>query len=557
MSNENQITPIEQEEQKEISENVTQENETAEIEPIRVVTTKDYRSEPEKFSESLILRVKTTGKNADEITVQIESSDLADKKSFKTAICTYTANLNIDLKEKEFTKLRKSWYDNADHKTIYACAGSQNGKFIWANAYHDYETRQTTYLEKTDETKGYDCMENSLVDMKNICHPLLYPAKQPPLPVLKQFFYSLCSTYPNSHVLVCFGMALATVYWDIFQKETQGFPTIFFVGEHHSGKSTLLMVLAAIFGLMNSSQITGGNSTIYAITQKLSSSMNIPVFLEEFSPEILGKLEPLIKNIYSGTSRARGKKDGIEEMKIFTSFVATSNSFFPKLSGQLLSRIVFANMKKGQFNLDNFPYFDIEKRKELSQILPIFLCFRSEIVPIYKGVYAEIEKLIPDKGRHISNLAISCSIWYLVNKLMGYELVNWRQIAVDYNAMYQSYLNSEINPVDVIMNDITRMIVLDKLNPETDWKLIHGGILRLNLNRYIEKYNVANPQTMMTSAQFRLIVSNDNRFDTKSIPMKKIGRAVSIDVSGNEHLLETLKLQQNSMERINGKIAEE
>ncbi|MBS5802219.1 MAG: hypothetical protein KIC80_04305 [Brachyspira sp.] len=70
---------------------------------------------------------------------EVKSSDFADKKSFKSAIYAYTANINIDLKEKEFTQLRKSWYDKAEQKTIYACPGLQNGKFIWSNAYHDIE----------------------------------------------------------------------------------------------------------------------------------------------------------------------------------------------------------------------------------------------------------------------------------------------------------------------------------------------------------------------------------------------------------------------------------
>lgn len=527
------------------------EEETSTIEPLRIIFKKDYRQNPPKITESMLLKCGTTGKNATKFITEVQSSDFADKKSFKSAIFAYTANINIDLKEKEFSQLRKNWYDKAEQKTIYACPGLQNGKFIWANAYHDIEIAQTSYAERTDETKGYDCVENSLVDMQNSCQPMLYPIQKDLLLLLREFFTIFCRTFPNSEVLACFGMALAIVFWDIFQKETQGFPTIYFVGEHHSGKSTLLWLLAAIYGFVNSSQLTSGDSTPFAINKKLSSRICIPVFLEELASKILADLEPLVKNSYSGLSRARGKKDDIEEMQIFTSFVGTSNDFFPKVSGQLLSRIVFANMKKGQFDLTNFPYFDIEKRKELSQILPIFLRCRSKIIPIYKQIYSELDKLIPNKGRHISNLAISCSIWYLVNALMGYELVNWRQIAIDYNEMYQSYLNTELQTSDVILNDITRMVEAERLDHGTDWKLVKGSILRLNLNRYIEKYNVANPQTMMSPAQFRQLVATDRRFDTKTVVMKGLNRAISIDVSGNEYLLEKLQFQQGAWSAIN------
>lgn len=209
-------------------------------------------------------------------------------------------------------------------------------------------------------------------------------------------------------------------------------------------------------------------------------------------------------------------------------------------------------MKKGQFDLTNFPYFDTEKRKELSQILPVFLRCRSKIAPIYKQVYSELDRLIPDKGRHISNLAISCTMWFFVNAFMEYELVNWRQIAVGYNEMYQSYLNAEIQTADVILNGITRMVEAKKLECGRDWKLVNGTILRLNLTRYVEKFNVANPQSMMTSKQFRQLVKTDRRFNTEAKPLGKLNRAISIDVADNEYLLEKLQFQQNTWKTVNG-----
>lgn len=522
-----------------------QEMQKSSITPLRVIQIIDTRTQPETRTESMLFAIKTYGKNATDIVSNITSPNLADKKSFKQAICALTANINLDIKEKEFTKIRESWYEKADSKTVYVCAGTQNRKHIWANAFHDLDLGQTVICPKIDDTKDYDCVENSMVDMRNSCRPILYPATEHWMVIFKQFFHTLCMTYKDSSVLICFGMALAVIFWDIFQKETEGFPAVFFTGEHHAGKSTLLMLIAAIFGIVDVKQLTGGNSTPNAIHHILSSRMNIPVLLEELHPKVIAQAEELVKSVYVGLSRFRGKKNGIEEIKIFTSFVSTSNDFFKKLSGQLLSRIVFATMKKGQFNFEKFPYFDMEKRKELSQILPIFLRFRPKIMPVYRHVYAELDKIISEKGRHISNLAISCTVWYIVNAIMGYELVNWHKIAIDYNAMYQSYLNTEVKSSDIILNDITRLIEADKLDYGQDYKLVHGTILRLNLNRYIEKFNVANPQNMMSPAQFRLLVANDKRFDTKTVVMKGLNRAISIDVSGNDYLLEEIETQKN------------
>lgn len=518
--------------------------------PLRLIRTIDYRTRPETKTERILLLICTTGKNSDEVKAEIESSDMSDKKIFKQKLCSYTANIDFDFKEKEFALIKKNWYENAELKEIVACAGYQNNCFYWENAIYDCPNNAITYLKRMYEPERIDNIEDSNIDLKSSCLPVLYNSEENALQIFRKFFYELCIVFCESSVLVCLGIALAGCFWDIFQKETQGFPSTFFVGEAQTGKSTLLGVINAIYGL-DESNLMSGNSTVYAITREMSSRFDIPVFIEEFSEEIIAKLEPLIKDSYNGIARGRGKKDSIEKMPIFTSLVATSNHFFPNLSEQLLSRIIFANMKKGQFNLEKFSYFAPEKRRELSQILPVFLRCRGKIMPVYRFVYAELEQLLPNKGRHISNLAISCTIWYIVNRIMGYEFVNWRQIASDYNEMYQNLLNAEVKSSDVILNDITRLVEAGRLEFGVDWKLISGKILRLNLNKYLEKYNMTNANTIMKPAQFRLMVANDRRFDTRTTPMKGIGRAISIDISGCEYLLEKLSIQQDIWHSIN------
>lgn len=529
----------------------------AEIEPVRLLRLIDFRTTPPVRTENLLMKVVTVGKNAADFLIKLDSSDLLDKKSFKQALTVNTANFSIDMKEKEFERIKQEWYNTVELTEMYACAGHQNGKFVWANACFDYKTKKLNFHQKLDETKDYNCPENSLIDTTNGLCPLVHSSEKTPRQIFQEFFITLGQYFPNSDVLMCFGVVIGTVFWDIFQRNANGFPAVFLTGEHQSGKSTLLLLLAAIFGVTDLSSLTSGDSTPYALLCKLSSRLNIPVFIEEISSDVYAKFEPFVKNAYSGISRARGKKNGLEEMKIFTSFVATSNHFFKKMSGQLLSRIMFTTMQQAQFNLDGFPYFDIEKRKELSKILLIFLMCRNNIAPIYDVVFAELQKIVPNKGRHISNLAISCTVWFLVNQILQTEMFNWRQMAIDYDTKYQSYLNSEIKSGDVIMNDISRLVETERLICAQDWKLVKGNILRLNLSRYIEKFNIANPQNLMTATQFRLAVTSDKRFYTKTTPMSGIGRAISIDVSSNEYLCLMLQQKQSLVRKIYGNNIEE
>ena len=509
------------------------------IKPLYVVREFDYRTNPPTKTEKLSLGISTSGKHSDYLVVEYDSQHLNDKKSFLLKTNAHTANFNIEMTEKQFRKNKKEWYEGAKLRNIYVCAGTQDQKHIWANAQLSLDDYQLVYTTDSDSIPE----EQSLVDLKKTCKTVLYPTTKAWRKIFEEFFGTFRATFKDYAVLTSFGVALGIMFWDIFQDIAQGFAPILFVGESESGKSTLLMLIAAIYGLDNSSYLSG-DSTIYAVMKEMSSRLNIPVCIEELQPEVMAKYEQIVKNAFARISRARGKNDEIERLPIFTSFVATSNYFFPKPTMQLLNRLAFATLKKGQFNLDDFPYFDRERQKELSQILFILLHFSGKIPEIYAKIFECLTQKLSNKGRHISTLAISGTMWHIINCILNYQVVDLITMAVEYDKMLQSYMNAEIRSGDTILNDITRLVEAGKLENCTDWRLMRNSILRLNLNRYLEKYNAANPKAIMKASQFRLLVANDKRFDTHSISMKGLNRAISIDVSENEYLLEILRKQQ-------------
>lgn len=528
------------------------DNEKTIIKPLYVIREFDSRSYPATKIEKLSLGISTSGKHSDYLVVEYDSQHLNDKKSFLLKTSAHTANFSIEMTEKQFKKYKKEWYESANLRTIYTCAGLQAQKYIWSNAELSLTDYQLTYVTDCNSIRE----EQSLVDLKKTCKAVLYPSEKPWRSIFEEFFTTFIATFPNYAVLTSFGVALGIMFWDIFQDVAQGFAPVLFIGESESGKSTLLMLIAAIYGL-DSSDYMSGDSTTYAVMREMSSRLNIPVCIEELQPEVMTKYEQIVKNVFAKISRARGKNDEIERLPIFTGFVATSNYFFSKPTQQLLNRLAFATMKKGQFNLNNFPYFDREKQKELSQILPILLRFRSRIKDIYFNVFKYLSQILPNRGRHLSTLAISGTMWYIINNILRYQVVDLATVSVEYDKMLQSYLSAEIRSGDTIMNDITRLVETEKLENGIDWKLMKDNILRLNLGRYLEKYNAANPKTMMKASQFRLLVSNDKRFDTHSISMKGLNRAISVDVAENEYLLEMLSKQQNLNITVFGRNADE
>lgn len=529
-----------------------------EIQPCYLLRVVDLMSKPLVCSEKFIVLVIIGGKNPAQALVELEQEDLIDNRGFNLKIGKQFVGMKISFKKYELERLQRQLREQSVCKVQYAHAGHQVEYYVYGNAYFYYRTNQLFMAPKYVPEKDYDCLENSLIDLKNPCIPMIYPSTKTSLEVMQKAIPQFAQTFNRSDILICVGGALAISMRDVFMDITGCMPSIFLFGAYESGKSTITDFVSAIYGLPDNSTHTAGNSTIYAISRSIHSRSSIPAFIDDLYLDILNKLEPMVKNIFHGLSRERGKKDGIDKIEVHTSIVASANEFWKNPTPQLLSRILFASVKNGDFDMTGYEYFHPEQRKELSQILPLLLQYRSAIPETYKTAFETVCKLTGQTGkRHIFSIAISCTMWVIINCILGYELVNWRQMAIDYNEMYQSYLNAEFKASDVILNDITRMVEAERLDHGTDWKLVKGSSLRLNLNRYIEKYNVANPQTMMSPAQFRQLVATDRRFDTKTVVMKGLNRAISIDVSGNEYLLEKLRFQQGAWSAINGNSADD
>lgn len=548
MNNENQKQQVTQEvmteEQQALLANAS--TPTIEIHPRYLLRVVDMISKPQVCFEKFIVLAIIGGKNPAQALVELEQEDLIDSRGLNLKIGKQFVGTKISFKKYGLERLQQQLRDQSICKVQYAHAGHQVNCYVYGNAFFLYQTNQLFMATKYIPEKDYKCMENSLVDVKNPCIPMIYPSTKTSLEIMQKAMPQFVKTFNSSDVLLCVGGALAISMRDVFMGITGCMPSIFLFGAYESGKSTIMDFISAIYGLPDNSMHTAGNSTVYAISKSIQARRNIPAFVDDLLLDILNKLEPIVKNSFHGLSRERGKKDGIDKIEVHTNIVATANEFWKNPTPQLLSRVLFAYVKKDDFDLSGFEYFHPEARKELSLILPLIFQCKSQIPAIYKNVYATLCTLTNLSGkRHLFCIAISCTMWVIINHILGYELVNWQKIAIDYNTIYQSYLNTEVKSSDIILNDITRLIDADKLDYGQDYKLIHGTILRLNLNRYIEKFNVANPQNIMSPAQFRLLVANDKRFNTKTVVMKGLNRAISIDVSDNDYLLEEIKIQKN------------
>lgn len=521
---------------------VYQEKDVPDIEilPKYLIRLEDNRKLNDIFSEKFQVDIKIHGKNPVSDTLELENKDLADAKSLNMKIGEKFVGYKLRFKKSDFEKFLKGLREKSECKICYACPGHQKDDYAWGNAKYNYKTHKLYLLDKVYPDKDYRSIEHSLIDTKNFHIPLIYPTDKTGLEIIRKTLPDFVQTFNRFDVLICIGAALAVTFYDVFIKETSGFPSIFFVGKSESGKSSIMDFISSVYGLIGSSSHLSGNSTPNAISIEAQNRRGIPVFIDDLYLATLIKLEPTIKNMFNGLGRERGKSTGLDKIQVFTSIVASANDFFPEPTPQLLSRILYANMKEDDFDLKDYEYFHEDSLYQLSLILPLFLPYREHIPKLFKAVYTKICELTGKKGkRHISNIAIACTMWVIINRIIGKDIVDWKKIAVEYDEFYQSEQNTLSSTADIVLNDILRLIDKNKLQYGEDYLLTDGTNLRLNIPKYVEKFNLCSSQdNLLTASLFRQKVQFDKRFNCKkTIPLKGIGRVISIDISEQKYLL--------------------
>lgn len=447
-----------------------------------------------------------------------------------------------ELNKDTFIAIR-SRLTSAPARTIYSTAGHYNNIFVYANGYFDYVDNQAHFGSKFDITKDFDCIENSFVSLNNPCRPYCYWEFNTAIDDMRAFFNNFCRVFNNSEVLAVFGAGLGVCFWDIFQKIGQGFPVLILTGESQSGKTTIAKALSAIYGLFSDSGFTSGSSTQLAIHIATSQRHNIPLFVEELNVNIFKQFDVFVKNIFSAIPRERCKsKNNNDITRVYTSVFATSNHFFTNPKLETLSRILTATMRKSDFDLRKYEYFDAQKRKRLSQILPWILAYRSHVERFYYDISKQLAPHIDD-DRCLNNLTISSVMWHLVNTILGYPYVNWQKMSIEAYAHFKELRAAEIKVGDFVIRSIAQLIEKDKLTYGNDYRLLKDNkTLRISLRRFAEKQNTHAPQTsyLVKEEKLRPALQSDPRFVLDSIPMKNIGRAISIDISDQECLLEKI-----------------
>ena len=168
--------------------------------------------------------------------------------------------------------------------------------------------------------------------------------------------------------------------------------------------------------------------------------------------------------------------------------------------------------------------------------MPLILSYRAEIIERYKLQF-EIAKKYSNRSRLCNNLAIGMSIWSVINDILEVEVVNTDNLAKEYFEYFQRYEDTELKYSDIFLSTVYRLFNEGQLVYGRDFVITRNQVLRINLSKYCDIFNSLNSKQKLNTAQLKLKIGNDKRFDLKATDLKPIGKAIKVDITDNETLL--------------------
>lgn len=430
-------------------------------------------------------------------------------------------------------------YTNISTVNLYKNYGYQfsDNIFVFGNRIYNLNYSEFENYPAIPDNLYLTAKENLQIFSNNRSVPIFYEAENPKQ-IMSEFFFEITTVYNDAAVLIAVGVCIGILFYDLFIRHAQGFPYIVLFGEPTSGKTTLLYCLAAIFGFTNHTEFMSGTSTITAIREGLSKLNNIPLFIDELDRALIEKLENLGKDTFSATPRKKSSKDGTEKVTdINTTFCITTNNFFENMTFANFSRSILVDIPAGKFNLERFKYHSNENLKRLSAFLPLILNYRGEILARYQEQYIIAQKYC-SHSRLCNNTAIGMAVWSVINEVLGFKFVNTEIIAKEYFEYFERYLDTELRYGDIFLSDVYRFFVKQELMYGRDFVITKGKFLRINLKKYCDIFNSLNDKQKLNTSQLKLKLVNDKRFNLKSSDLKPIGKAIKVDISENETLLD-------------------
>ncbi len=470
-------------------------------------------------------------KNADgniEKNVKVAYNSKSDLRQFQSEIDSFYNNFFINMQEAEFKSFVSEYISPkvASTLNIYSNPGLlENRNVLYENA---LATPEGIIWADNDGCIKID--EKSYIRVEEGSHhlPKLVKSTKSGQQISTELMNNIKECWADNILLplLTLGSMVMSIYYNDFIKN-YGVPTLILYGETGTGKSTIITVGLAIFGLSKDAMTSGGSTA--KSNEFLCSKYNcMNICIDDVKAETLtsSNFTSLIKGVYNGLPRTKmlpyGK--GVEYVYTCSPLSYSTNETLPELR-EVINRINIIEMFGKTFKSELFKYHETSFKnnnnlKELSLILPEILKFPVEnVFEVYNKIMSNLLNSVGEtQGRILSNIAYAFTGALLLINISGVEFDNIMELIVEYTKKQVKRYEDIQTPVEKVLSSIATLYELKYLEYGTNFKIVaQKNEYQIRFNKKavisaINKFYAHDKNNQINETAFNNYAANSSRY---------------------------------------------
>ena len=413
--------------------------------------------------------------------IEITGNSKTDFKQFQASINSQFNDFVINMNEAEFKAFVAEYispkvaskviiYKNAgvtpDGNLLYENALATTEGIIWADEDGYIKIGENLYIKLAEAEHYQPKLAKSLKNGKQIANALIT---------------NIIECWSDNFIvpLIVLGDMSMSISFEEFVKR-YGCPTLILYGGTGTGKSTLVTVGLAIFGLHREA-LTASGATAISLEFFSSNYNALNVCIDDVKAETLNssKFTALIKGAYKGIPRTKMSSYGkdVKYMHICSPLACSTNEALPDLQ-EVVNRLNIVEIFGKIFKADKFKYHEVDKDggnnlKELSLILPEFLKFsKDDVLKLYEQTFEMLENNVQDtQKRIINNIAYAYTGTLLLLKIAGISIDGLQDKVIEYTQQQIAKYESIKTPVEKVLDSIIILTKLGIIQAGTHFKI--------------------------------------------------------------------------------------
>jgi len=500
----------------------------------------------------------TTLKNANgkiEKDVEISNNSKSDYKQFQTILNQSYNGFTTNMTEPEFKAFVEKYISPniASNLTLYKNAGIiADNKFLYENALID---KEKTIWANND---GYiEIGENTYIKLAEASHylPKLAKSVKTGTQIANELMTNIVECWSDNITLplLTLGHMVMSIYFEDFVKR-YGVPTLLLFGESGTGKSTLVTLGLAIFGLSKEAMTSGGSTA--KSNEYFSANYNgVNICTDDVKGETLNSSNfiALIKGAYKAIPRTRmlPYAKGVEYINICSPLAYSTNEALPELK-EIINRMNVIEIFGKVFKADKFKYHELnhENLQELSLILPEFIKIPvKDVFKLYEQLFETLKVSVPDtQQRVVSNVAYAHTGALLLLSIANVDVQDLNNKIIEYTKAQIEKYESIKTPVDSVLEAIITLSKLNHIEAGTHFKIedvncgdevethiyFHKEVILSAINKFYshDKSKRINESAFLNYARNHKRFRRDNKSVRYDDNKDRVVRSMEFDITG-------------------------